>query len=531
MPSKREITLELNAKIQKLEAKLKEAEAKVEKSRAKIEKSNNLLSSSFSRLGGVIAGAFTVEAIVSFSAEAVKLAAKAEGVRNAFTKLNQKDLLNDLRKATRDTISDFQLMQVSIKAENFKIPLTELATLLEFAQKRANQTGESVDYLVDSIINGIGRKSALVLDNLGISATELQDEVKKTGDFAKATGNIVRRELQKMGDVALTTADKFAQMNAEIENIKVGVGDALIKITSASKDILEWWLNGPGVIYKTVFDYIFGTDEELDKKVQKTKTVIGKVWQMLPDGSKIQVLPGAEAVVEAEKILEKSSKEIRDKASGTINYGFAFDQSKIKTFNAPNDADFQKVYASIKKYEEEASQYRIEQEQYYFDLATSNAARLGYALEDAFSGHGETLLSYMNQALQVALGISRALNQDDGSLGGALGVAASIVPGLGLLGNLFKAEGGPVSASSTYIVGEKGPELFTPKTSGYIVPNNQLGSNNNLESGKLDALNMKLFDLIEVNKMQLNKKQESTIQGSNIVTSYDKSYKRKIRYT
>jgi len=41
----------------------------------------------------------------------------------------------------------------------------------------------------------------------------------------------------------------------------------------------------------------------------------------------------------------------------------------------------------------------------------------------------------------------------------------------------FMAKGGPVSANSPYIVGEKGPELFMPGSSGSIVPNNALGGN------------------------------------------------------
>lgn len=39
-----------------------------------------------------------------------------------------------------------------------------------------------------------------------------------------------------------------------------------------------------------------------------------------------------------------------------------------------------------------------------------------------------------------------------------------------------KAEGGDVSSSNSYMVGERGPELFIPKTSGTIIPNNQLSS-------------------------------------------------------
>lgn len=47
---------------------------------------------------------------------------------------------------------------------------------------------------------------------------------------------------------------------------------------------------------------------------------------------------------------------------------------------------------------------------------------------------------------------------------GSLGIK---LPGL--------ASGGPVSAGSAYIVGERGPELFLPRASGAIVPNGALG--------------------------------------------------------
>jgi len=58
------------------------------------------------------------------------------------------------------------------------------------------------------------------------------------------------------------------------------------------------------------------------------------------------------------------------------------------------------------------------------------------------------------------------------------------------LGGMFanfggaRAGGGDVSNGSTYLVGEKGPELFTPKGSGTIIPNHKLGS-----AGKGDIFN------------------------------------------
>jgi hypothetical protein len=68
--------------------------------------------------------------------------------------------------------------------------------------------------------------------------------------------------------------------------------------------------------------------------------------------------------------------------------------------------------------------------------------------------------------------------------GGAAGAAAgateqksnwlSKIPLLGLFSG-GRAAGGPVTGGSSYLVGEKGPELFVPGSSGNIVPNNAMG--------------------------------------------------------
>ena len=43
-----------------------------------------------------------------------------------------------------------------------------------------------------------------------------------------------------------------------------------------------------------------------------------------------------------------------------------------------------------------------------------------------------------------------------------------------------KAMGGPVKGGGSYMVGEKGPELFTPGVSGNITPNHALGGSTNV---------------------------------------------------
>jgi hypothetical protein len=58
-----------------------------------------------------------------------------------------------------------------------------------------------------------------------------------------------------------------------------------------------------------------------------------------------------------------------------------------------------------------------------------------------------------------------------------------VLQGKGFAG--FMADGGPVSAGSSYVVGEQGPELFVPHASGTIVPNNKMGGGSGSGGGSV----------------------------------------------
>lgn len=168
-----------------------------------------------------------ISGAVDWLKKAPEVAAKAEGITRAFTKLNNTSLLTSLRKETKGLISDLVLMQSSVKADRFGIPINNLGKYLKFAQQRAQETGQSVDYLTESIINGLGRKSPLILDNLGISAARLKAEMKKGLDFTQATTKIVEEELKKQGDLSLTSADKATQASVKWENAQLKIGNGL----------------------------------------------------------------------------------------------------------------------------------------------------------------------------------------------------------------------------------------------------------------------------------------------------------------
>ena len=165
--------------------------------------------------------------ITNIVKRSTELATQADGIQIAFRKLGSGDILDGLRRATHNTVSDLELMKAAVKFNDFKLPLDQLGTMLAFAQKKAKDTGQSVDYMVDSIVTGLGRKSLPILDNLGISASEVRDKMKETGDMTKAVGEIIREQMEKAGDYVETASDRAAKANVELENQMLKLGETM----------------------------------------------------------------------------------------------------------------------------------------------------------------------------------------------------------------------------------------------------------------------------------------------------------------
>jgi len=101
----------------------------------------------------------------------------------------------------------------------------------------------------------------------------------------------------------------------------------------------------------------------------------------------------------------------------------------------------------------------------FFDIMQGNFDSLGSGFRRTIDQMVADLLA--SQLLDAASSLFSAGASGGGS-GGLISAAASIFGGA-------RAEGGPISAGKSYLVGEKGPELITPKQSGTVIPNNQMG--------------------------------------------------------
>ena len=171
-----------------------------------------------------------LQKVKEFAAEGISMAETADGIIHAFQQLDNPNLLQTLRKATKNTVDDIELMKAAIKARDFGIPLEDLGKYLSFAQLKAQQLGVSVQQMTDDIVTGLGRKSPQILDNLGLSAAEISAKTKETGDFMKAVASIVENNLAQAGETYISAADRAAQKTAELHNRQLELGQALLPL-------------------------------------------------------------------------------------------------------------------------------------------------------------------------------------------------------------------------------------------------------------------------------------------------------------
>jgi lambda family phage tail tape measure protein len=127
----------------------------------------------------------------------------------------------------------------------------------------------------------------------------------------------------------------------------------------------------------------------------------------------------------------------------------------------------------------------------YAEDAENTGAQIGDVFTNAFKGAEDAFanfvttgkLSFKDLATSILADIARIeakqfLGGVASSLLGSIGTDTTSGWGATLIKSLSgaRAEGGPVNAGLSYLVGERGPEIFTPSSSGGITPNHLIGA-------------------------------------------------------
>lgn len=125
---------------------------------------------------------------------------------------------------------------------------------------------------------------------------------------------------------------------------------------------------------------------------------------------------------------------------------------------------FEGIRSAFNKIKDAVSDSKEEFKVLFDFLKDYVAPFLGKVLGAAFSALGTILSGIIRTVAGVISGFRTIIE-----LGAKVGDFVGGIFGGG------KASGGPVAGGTTYLVGEQGPELFTPSAAGYIVPNGKLG--------------------------------------------------------
>ncbi len=236
----------------KLRAEIKDVKKSLDALNKKISKSTKKMSDDFKSVGKDIIKNFAAALSIKTLGKGIKnlseMAAKAEGVSDSFERMvestgAQADVFkNELRAASRGTISDLKLMTKTNQAMILlgKESVKDIPKLIEIARASAKATGESVDFLFDSIVLGLGRSSKMILDNLGIvfSAEKANEkfalsigttadkltEAQKKQAFFNATMKAGDKIIDQVGDATDLAGDAQARMNAALENASLELG-------------------------------------------------------------------------------------------------------------------------------------------------------------------------------------------------------------------------------------------------------------------------------------------------------------------
>ena len=472
-------------------------------------------------------------AIGSLVSESIELAQAGEGIRLAFERLDRPDLLDNLRQATHNTVSDIELMKQAVKFDNFNLSLDDMGTMLAFAQQKAKDTGESIDYMVDSITTGLGRQSKQILDNLGISAAELTKRMNEGKDMTQAVADIIREEMAKAGDYVETAGDRAAQANVRLQNAMEELGRTFAPLTSAGssmwndlklgaiqllndgiKPVISG-LQAIGVLKKTVLNSDTGGAPAQAPRPGDTPKVLGTYTETTRNGKVVKAMRDNEVLFDYTKKTGGSKTSTPDIA----DFNKALNKSLLDTDKLKEGKELLSPYAmmlgEIKKNildiqdldlggamaelgnqevldEIDAATKRIEQQKNAMELAGQAANNLGAALAGIEDPGMKAAGTVMSAVANIALGFAQAAAAKD-TVGSGWAWLAWVAAGTAAMATAIStihsltgyAQGGIVDGNSY-----SGDNIPIMANAGEVVLTKAMQANlaNQLEGGGMSGL-------------------------------------------
>ncbi len=264
--------------------------------------------------------------------EIINMSAKAKQERQAFENMaasygaSGEKIINELKKVSAGTVDTMTLVRKAGTAMMTGLNPEDVTKLMSIAMSTSRMTGQSVTEAFGDFAIASARQSKMILDNLGImldlgkaydahakklkkNASQLTDVEKKQA-FLNAAVKEGRMLQARLGEQTNTAADRLERFKSTIVNLKVALGEVLMRglfaLTGAFKTVASGAMTAIGVV---------------TSGIEKASNLISKI----PGLSDLKVHLDSEAWKgAAEKVAGEADQAFKD----------AFSASNIKTGNA-----------------------------------------------------------------------------------------------------------------------------------------------------------------------------------------------------
>jgi hypothetical protein len=316
-------------------------------------------------------------------------------------------------------------------------------------------------------------------------------------DLAAALGNVSEQKV--IDEAELEKAREFQasmdELKDKLENVMMTLGEGLVPILSETADKLVWAADKAGELSAALEDVtgsgLVGWAETLTSPVDTATAAMD--WFTEAIGSNVSATDGLDyawdyftgnlkdstvtidagtdaaarmAAMYAERVVptvDTATTHVEDLEAATAELDDAY-----KTFLGSLDQQdawdgfFEKMYV----YHSETGRSAQETRDYTRDIA-----EMVMALENVPPETKAQMIATLDEGNIAA--IESRLNQL--ARNRVVSIGGQLVGG-GLRNEMEgRAMGGPVTAGTPYIVGERGPEIVVPGRSGTVIPNNRIG--------------------------------------------------------
>lgn len=217
------------------------------------------------------------------------------------------------------------------------------------------------------------------------------------------------------------------------------------------------------------------------------KAVISAVWTVISTVVKTEIAIVKAVVTTAWNALKTVTSAVWNAIKSAISTQINAAKAVVSTAVGAMQTAFGKIAGIVDKVRG-----------WFGDIVTAIGNKLGNAVDKvkAFPGNvldalGDLSTKLYDKGKQLIQGLIDGIKDAAKNIPNPLDLIPGAGGGVPFIPGL--ASGGRVTAGSTYLVGEQGPELFTSSRSGYIVPNHALASGS--VRGRSDDLGPKLDKL------------------------------------